>query len=113
VEKTRGAIGYVSARMNPAGVKTLVIADDSNQGERKLIRRVEPKYPETLKQLGIGGTVRLRVTISAKGNVENVGLLGGNPILGESAINAVKQWVYTAGHSRNVVEVNIPFDSQH
>src|SRR5580658_1691465 len=42
VEKTRGAIGYVSARTNTAGVKTLVIGDDSNHGERKLIRRVEP-----------------------------------------------------------------------
>jgi TonB family protein len=112
VEKTRGAIGYVSARTNAAGVKTLIIGDESNHGERKLIRRAEPNYPETLKQLGIGGTVRLRVTISAKGNVENVELLGGNPILGESAVNAVKQWVYTAGHSRSVLEINVPFDSQ-
>src|ERR1700722_119649 len=112
VEKTRGAIGYVSARTNTAGVKTLVIGDNSNHEDRKLIRRVEPKYPETLKQLGIGGTVHLRVTISAKGNVENVELLGGNPILAESAINAVKQWVSAAGHSRNVVEINVPFDPE-
>jgi TonB family protein len=112
VENTRGAIGYVSARTNTEKVKTLVIGDDSNHGERKLIRRVEPNYPETLKRLGIGGTVRLQVTISAKGNVENVEVLGGNPILGEAAINAVKQWVYAAGHSRSVVEINIPFDSQ-
>jgi TonB family protein len=112
VEKTRGAIGYVSVRTNTDRVKILIIGDDSNHGERKLIRRVEPNYPETLKRLGIGGTVRLQVTISAKGNVENVELLGGNPILGESAINAVKQWVYAAGHSRSVVEINVPFDSQ-
>jgi TonB family protein len=112
VENTRGAIGYVSARTNTEKVKTLVIGDDSNHGERKLIRRVEPNYPETLKRLGIGGTVHLQVTISAKGNVENVKVLGGNPILGEAAINAVKQWVYAAGHSRSVVEINIPFDSQ-
>jgi TonB family protein len=71
---------------------------------------VEPDYPETLKRLGIGGMVRLRTTISAKGNVEDVDLLGGNPILGEAAISAVKQWVYAAGHSRSTIEVNIPFD---
>jgi TonB family protein len=112
VERTRGAIGYVSPRTNTDGVKTLAIGDDSGRGERKLIRTVEPNYPETLKRLGIGGTVRLQVTISAKGNVENVELLGGNPILGESAVTAVKQWVYAAGHSRSVVEVNVPFDSQ-
>ncbi len=110
VEKTRGAIGYVSAGTNTDGVKTLAIGDESNGGERKLIRRVEPDYPETLKRLGIGGMVRLRTTISAKGNVEDVDLLGGNPILGEAAISAVKQWVYAAGHSRSTIEVNIPFD---
>jgi TonB family protein len=112
VEKTRGAIGYVSARTNVDGVKTLIIGDDTKRGERTLIRTVEPNYPETLKRLGIGGTVRLQITISARGSVENVALLGGNPILGESAIDAVKQWVYTTGHSRSVVEVNIPFDPQ-
>ncbi len=112
VEKTRGAIGYVSARTNTDGVKTLVVGDDSSHEERKLIRRVEPNYPETLKRLGIGGTVRLEVTISAKGNVEHVDLLGGNPILGESAVAAVKQWIYAAGHSRTVTEINLPFDSK-
>jgi hypothetical protein len=33
--------------------------------------------------------------------------------LGESAIAAVKQWVYSAGRSQTVVEVSIPFDSKH
>jgi TonB family protein len=56
--------------------------------------------------------VRLQVTISAKGNVEKVELLGGNPILGEAAIVAVKQWVYETAPARSVAEVSIPFDSR-
>ena len=55
-----------------------------------LITRVEPEYLETLKRLNIGGTARLRVSISAKGNVEGVEVLGGKPILGEPAAIAVK-----------------------
>jgi TonB family protein len=113
VAKTRGAIGYVSADTTTEGVKVLAIEDVGNGAERRLINRVDPEYPETLKRLNIGGTVRLRVTIAAKGNVENVELLGGNPILGESAISAVRQWVYTPKHSRTVAEVSIPFDSRH
>jgi outer membrane biosynthesis protein TonB len=54
----------------------------------------------------------LRVSISANGNVENVQLLGGNPILGESAAAAVKKWVYTAGRSRTIAEVSILFDGK-
>ncbi len=106
----RGAIGYVSAGTITEGVKTLVIADSANGANRKLIARVDPGYPETLKQLNIGGTVRLQVTIAPKGNVENVQLLGGNPILAEFAIAAVKQWVYSAGPAPTTAEVTIPFD---
>ena len=109
----KGAIGYVSADTNTDGVKILAIADALNSTERKLISHVEPEYPDTLKRLNIGGAVRLLVTISPNGNVEHVQLLGGNPILGESAIAAVRQWVYASAHSRSSVEISVPFDPRH
>jgi TonB family protein len=109
VARTRGAIGYVSGAASLEGVKTLAIGVLSSNAERKLITRIEPDYPETLKRLNIGGTVRLRVSISAKGNVEDAELLGGNPILGESAALAVKKWVYAAGRSRTITEVSFQF----
>jgi TonB family protein len=109
VARTRGAIGHVSSAASAEGVKTLAIGVPSSSAERKLITRIEPDYPETLKRLNIGGTVRLRVSISAKGNVEDVELLGGNPILGESAAAAVKKWVYTASSSRTITEVSVSF----
>jgi TonB family protein len=112
IARTRGAIGYVSGAANAEGVKILAIGAPSGSAERKLITRVEPDYPDTLKKLYIGGTVRLRVSISAKGNVENVELVGGNPILGEAAAAAVKKWVYAAGRSRTVAEVSISFDGR-
>ena len=110
VARTRGAIGYVSAETRSEGVKTLVIVNVGSSAQRKLITRVEPEYPETLKRLSIGGIVRLQITIAAKGNVENVELLGGNPILGESAAAAVKQWIYTTSRSRTTLEVSVPFE---
>jgi TonB family protein len=112
VARTRGALGYVSRAASAEGVKTLAIEDSGSAGERKLITRIEPNYPDTLKQLKIGGTVRLRVSISAQGNVEQVELLGGNPILGEAAAFAVKKWVYAAGRSRTFAEVSFHFGGQ-
>lgn len=109
VARTRGAIGYVSSAASAEGVKTLAIGVPVRSAQRKLIARIEPDYPETLQRLNIGGTVRLRVSISAKGNVEDVALLGGNPILGESAAAAVRKWVYTASSSRTVTEVSVSF----
>ncbi len=112
VARTRGAIGYVSSATSTEGVKTLAVGVVNNKAERTLLTRVEPDYPQMLKILNIGGTVRLRVSISAKGNVEQVELLGGNPILGESAAYAVKQWVYASGKSRTIAEVSFHFGAQ-
>jgi len=110
VAKTRGAIGYVSSTAAVDGVKTLAVYQAENKTARKLISSLEPVYPAILHSNQIGGTVRLKVTIASNGTVEDVELLGGNPILGEAAMAAVKKWVYAAGRSRTQTEVSIPFD---
>jgi len=111
VARTRGAIGYVSPAVAVDGVKTLAVYEAVNDAARKLISRVEPLYPSVLLSNHIGGTVRLEVTIASNGTVEDVKLLGGNPILGEAAMVAVKKWVYAPGRSRTETEVSIPFDA--
>src|SRR5205085_6793242 len=56
--------------------------------ERKIVKRVEPDYPETLKRLYIGGVVRVEAVVAPSGAVSETQLLGGNPILGQSAMKA-------------------------
>lgn len=109
VSKTRGAIGYVSSEAGAPGTKTLIVEASANAA-RHLVTRVAPLYPELLRQQLIGGTVRLKITVTAKGDVQNVKVLGGNPILGESAVAAVGLWKYVAGSSRTNMEISILFD---
>jgi TonB family protein len=111
VAKTRGAIGYVSSTAPVDGVKTLTVYQSESDGARKLISRVEPEYPVILLSNHIGGTVRVKVTIASNGTVEDVELVGGNPILGEAAMAAVKKWLYAAARSRTQAEISIPFDA--
>ena len=87
-------------------------AEDANApvSDRKLITRVEPKYPPTLERLYIGGVVRVQVDISPSGTVESAQLLGGNPILGQSAIAAVKQWKYAPAKSKTRTVERLEFD---
>ena len=59
-----------------------------------LITKVTPVYPPLAKQAHVTGTVSLSVTISKEGTVDNVELVSGHPLLVQSAIDAVKQWVY-------------------
>jgi outer membrane biosynthesis protein TonB len=55
----------------------------------------------------------LKVVIAANGGVEHVEVLGGNPILGESAAAAVRKWKYASAGSTSSMEISVPFDPKH
>ena len=84
---------------------------EQSSKERKLITRVEPEYPETLKRLYIGGVLRVEVEIEPSGVVKSTKLLGGSPILGQSTMKAIKQWRYAPAASEETLTVKIEFDS--
>jgi TonB family protein len=109
IARTRGAIGYVSGGANTDNVKVLAVAPESSRGERILLKRVEPEYPKELQHRGIEGTVRLSLTVSARGSVQSVQVIGGNPILAEAAEKAAKDWVYSPSATISTIEVSIPF----
>jgi len=83
---------------------------DDTVRERKLITRVEPKYPPTLERLYIGGVVKLEVVVAPNGSVETATLMGGNPILGQAAITAVKQWKYATSATKTKLVERLEFD---
>lgn len=85
----------------------------SNRTPRKLIRKVEPVYPQDLKRRSIGGVVRLDLKISASGNVEKIAIVGGNPILADSAAQAVKKWQYAPASSSSSMLLNLEFNPNH
>jgi protein TonB len=62
--------------------------------EGNLIRRVQPRYPPLAIQTRTQGAVVLRAVISREGNIENLQLLSGAPLLVKAAIDAVRQWRY-------------------
>lgn len=59
-----------------------------------LIRKVDPVYPPLAKQARVQGTVRYSVIIGKDGQVLNIQLISGHPLLVAAAEEAVKQWVY-------------------
>jgi TonB family protein len=77
--------------------------------ERKLVYRVEPEYPADLKRVGIGGYVRVDATVSSTGAVEGATVTGGNPILGEAAVRAIRKWKYEPMGSRTKVKLVVHF----
>src|SRR5579864_47619 len=67
-----------------------------SQGVTKglLIRRVEPTYPPLARSARVQGEVVLSAIISTTGEIENLQLVSGHPMLVPSALAAVKQWRY-------------------
>lgn len=63
--------------------------------EGKLLRKIEPTYPELARKARIAGMVILQVSIDEEGNVEEIRLLRGHPLLNEAAVDAVRQWRYS------------------
>jgi TonB family protein len=78
-------------------------------GDRKIVKKVEAQYPSILKRRGIGGTVRLKVSIHADGSVKDVEVLGGNPALADAAEKAVRQWKFAPG-GESMITVAVTFD---
>ena len=63
--------------------------------EPRRVKSVAPAYPTLAVQTRVQGIVVLECEIDARGRVENVKVLHGNPLLNDAAVEAVRQWVYT------------------
>ena len=71
---------------------TIRISQGVSQG--LLIKRVQPKYPPAALAVRAQGAVQIEATIDKEGNVTNLKVLSGDPILAHAALEAVRQWRY-------------------
>src|SRR5215467_842887 len=60
----------------------------------QMLHRVAPIYPPLARQARIQGTVVLRIIINKSGDVQDVKLFSGHPMLATAAVEAVRQWKY-------------------
>jgi protein TonB len=91
--------GIVSATSNLAVPKFAPVQPQRvriSQGVTKglLIRRVEPAYPTLARSARVQGDVVLSAIININGEIENLQLVSGHPMLVPAALTAVKQWRY-------------------
>jgi TonB family protein len=61
----------------------------------KVLRHVEPLYPDIARKNQVRGLVKMNALISANGDVVDVEILEGLPDeLGEAAVQSVRQWKF-------------------
>lgn len=77
----------------------------------QLIHYLHPTYPKEAERRRTQGTVRLRAVSSATGELRDIEVLQGDPILVPAALRAVKKWRYSVCRlNGTVVEPVIAID---
>ncbi len=67
-------------------------------------------YPDLAKRMHIAGVVKLEVVIQANGNVKSTKVVGGNPVLIQSATDAVRKWKFEAAPDETIGVVELTFE---
>ncbi len=60
-----------------------------------LVHKVQPIYPPEARRMHVQGSVVIDATVTAKGQVEELKLVSGDPLLAPAALDAVRRWRYT------------------
>ena len=78
--------------VTPAATKRIRISQGVTEG--RLIQKIEPQYPKLAQTARIQGQVMLTAIISKTGEIQNLVLISGHPLLVPAAMEAVKKWRY-------------------
>jgi periplasmic protein TonB len=93
-----GSFGSVAPPMPKQAAKVKEVkrpvSIGGNVAAANLIHRVEPVYPPLAKTARIQGVVTFQATIGADGEIRNLQLQEGHPLLVSAARNAILQWRY-------------------
>ena len=65
---------------------------EQTAGSRKVVNKVLPAYPRLARTMNLTGTVRLEVLVSSSGVAKSIQVKGGNPLLAQSAQEALHNW---------------------
>ena len=74
------------------GLATIAPAAFAQEEGRKAKNKVVPVYPELARRMNVVGAVKIQVTITPAGMVKTTKVIGGHPLLIDSALDALKKW---------------------
>lgn len=70
---------------------------------------VAPNYPRQALRAAKQGTVLATLTVDPRGDVDEVKVQSGDPLLGESVIETLKKWKFVTSSSAQSVDISITF----
>ena len=80
---------------------------------RKTKTKVAPTYPELARRMNITGTVKVMVVVAPNGNLKDTKVVGGNPLLVNAAMDALKKWKFETADGESSGTVEFKFQPQN
>lgn len=105
--KRFGAAALLAVVFGLAAVNPSAAQDEG----RKIKSKVAPIYPELARKMAVTGVVKLQVTIGADGSVKSAKVVGGHPLLVDSAMDAVRKWKFEPAPETTTQVVEFRFDN--
>jgi TonB family protein len=81
----------------------------SAQEARKVLERPQPAYPTFARNMSLSGTVKLKAVVTPEGQVKQIEVVGGHPLLVDAAVDAVKRWKYAPSKMETPIELEFHF----
>src|SRR5271163_3633642 len=79
------------------------------QEVRRLLSKPSPAYPDVAKRLNLEGTVKIEVVVGPDGIIKDTKVIGGHPILVDSALKALRDWRYEKASTETRLELDFKF----
>jgi TonB family protein len=86
-----------------------VAQQEQGESKRKIVSRVTPSYPELARRMNIAGSVKLEVVIAPNGSVKSDKIVGGHPVLAQSAEDAIRKWKWAPNPQETTELIDIKF----
>ena len=84
----------------------------SDEIVRRAKTKVQPAYPELAHRMNISGTVKIEVTVSPNGSVKEARIVGGHPVLAQSALDAAKKWRFEPASAESTGIIDFKFEQR-
>jgi|SRR5579872_3391487 len=84
----------------------------TDAAKRKVRSKVVPEYPDLAKQMNVTGKVKIEATVAPDGHVSETKVVGGSPLLVNSALEALKKWKFDPGPKETTEVVEFTFNGQ-
>jgi protein TonB len=90
-------VGFAQASSNhssSAPAEPLRVRISQKVSDSLIVKKVLPAYPKEARRKHIEGNVVMRAEINTAGDVTDLTVVSGDPLLAPAALEAVRQWKY-------------------